>query len=105
MQTSTTLRRSADAVQSRFRIRPQMVCTYAAVAKFRPIADDCSVTPIGGNRMPRINGGELLVRALEREGVHEVFALHGGHPHAIFTARPEHGLRGVATPQYQAAAP
>jgi hypothetical protein len=29
--------------------------------------------------MPRINGGEMLVRALEREGVHEIVTLHGGH--------------------------
>jgi acetolactate synthase-1/2/3 large subunit len=47
--------------------------------------------------MPRINGGEMLVRALEREGVHEIFALHGGHLDAIFKACLEHGLRVIDT--------
>src|ERR1700760_2442118 len=54
--------------------------------------------------MPRINGGEMLVRALEREGVHEIFALHGGHLDAIFKACLEHGLRVIDTRHEQAAA-
>jgi acetolactate synthase I/II/III large subunit len=54
--------------------------------------------------MPRINGGEMLVRALEREGVHEIFALHGGHLDAIFRACMEHGLRVIDTRHEQAAA-
>lgn len=54
--------------------------------------------------MPRINGGEMLVRALEREGVHEVFALHGGHLDAIFKACREHDLRVIDTRHEQAAA-
>jgi acetolactate synthase I/II/III large subunit len=29
--------------------------------------------------MPRVSGGEMLVRALEREGVHDGFTLYGGH--------------------------
>jgi hypothetical protein len=33
----------------------------------------------GRDRDARINGGVMLVRALEREGTHEIFTLHGGH--------------------------
>src|SRR5579863_8326617 len=54
--------------------------------------------------MPRINGGEMLVRALEREGVQQVFALHGGHLDAIFKACREHDLRVIDTRHEQAAA-
>jgi len=54
--------------------------------------------------MSRINGGEMLVRALEREGVHEVFTLHGGHLDAIFGACREHDLRVIDTRHEQAAA-
>jgi len=46
----------------------------------------------------------MLVRALEREGVHEVFALHGGHLDAIFKACREHDLRVIDTRHEQAAA-
>ncbi|HJU27717.1 MAG TPA: thiamine pyrophosphate-binding protein, partial [Candidatus Binataceae bacterium] len=54
--------------------------------------------------MARINGGEMLVRALVRENVREVFALHGGHLDAIFKACLEHGLRVIDTRHEQAAA-
>jgi len=54
--------------------------------------------------MPRINGGEMLVRALEHEGVHEIFTLHGGHLDAIFKACLEHNLRVIDTRHEQAAA-
>src|SRR6202158_1369266 len=54
--------------------------------------------------MPRINGGEMLVRALEHEGVHEIFTLHGGHLDAIFKACREHDLRVIDTRHEQAAA-
>jgi acetolactate synthase-1/2/3 large subunit len=54
--------------------------------------------------MARINGGEMLVRALEREGVHEVFTLHGGHLDAIFKACREHDFRVIDTRHEQAAA-
>src|SRR5436190_24231250 len=54
--------------------------------------------------MARINGGEMLVRTLEREGVHEVFALHGGHLDAIFKSCLEHNLRVIDTRHEQAAA-
>jgi thiamine pyrophosphate-dependent acetolactate synthase large subunit-like protein len=29
--------------------------------------------------MPRIDGGEMLVRVLEQQGIREIFTLHGGH--------------------------
>jgi len=54
--------------------------------------------------MPRINGGEMLVRALEREDVRVVFALHGGHLDAVFKACLEHNLRVIDTRHEQAAA-
>jgi acetolactate synthase I/II/III large subunit len=54
--------------------------------------------------MARINGGEMLVRALEREDVHEIFALHGGHLDAIFKACREHNFRVIDTRHEQAAA-
>ena len=54
--------------------------------------------------MARINGGEMLVRALEREDVHEIFALHGGHLDAIFKACHEHDFRVIDTRHEQAAA-
>src|ERR1700688_2261758 len=46
----------------------------------------------------------MLVRALEREGVHDVFTLHGGHLDAIFKACLDHGLRVIDTRHEQAAA-
>jgi acetolactate synthase I/II/III large subunit len=54
--------------------------------------------------MARINGGEMLVRALEHEDVHEIFALHGGHLDAIFKACREHDFRVIDTRHEQAAA-
>ena len=36
--------------------------------------------------MAKIDGGEMTVRALEREGVHEIFTLHGGHLDSIYAA-------------------
>ncbi len=54
--------------------------------------------------MARINGGEMLVRALERENVHEIFALHGGHLDAVFKACREHDFRVIDTRHEQAAA-
>src|SRR6202795_1319077 len=54
--------------------------------------------------MPRINGGEMLVRALEREGAGQVFTLHGGHLDAIFDACLKHNFRVIDTRHEQAAA-
>ena len=34
--------------------------------------------------MARIDGGEMLVRVLEAQGIREVFTLHGGHLDAIY---------------------
>ena len=36
--------------------------------------------------MAKIDGGEMLVRTLEQEGVREIFTLHGGHLDAIYAA-------------------
>jgi acetolactate synthase-1/2/3 large subunit len=54
--------------------------------------------------MARIDGGEMLVRVLEREGVHEVFTLHGGHLDVILAAAARHGFRIFDTRHEQAAA-
>ena len=49
------------------------------------------------------NGGELLARALAAAGVTDVFALHGGHLDAFWTACRANGLRLVDT-RHEAAA-
>ena len=54
--------------------------------------------------MAMIDGGEMLVRALEREGVHEIFTLHGGHLDAIYAAAARHDFRVIDTRHEQAAA-
>ncbi len=54
--------------------------------------------------MAKIDGGEMLVRALEYEGVREVFTLHGGHLDAIYAACNDHGFRVIDTRHEQAAA-
>jgi acetolactate synthase-1/2/3 large subunit len=51
-----------------------------------------------------ISGGEMLVRALEQQGVREVFALSGGHLDPIFHACDEHGFRLIDTRHEAAAA-
>ena len=42
--------------------------------------------------MAQRNGGELLVRMLERAGVRQFFTLHGGHLDSIFMAAHAHGF-------------
>ena len=42
--------------------------------------------------MAKIDGGEMLVRTLEHEDVHEIFTLHGGHLDAIYAACSAHGF-------------
>ncbi|HZY59548.1 MAG TPA: thiamine pyrophosphate-binding protein, partial [Candidatus Binataceae bacterium] len=54
--------------------------------------------------MAKINGGEMVVRALEREGMREVFTLHGGHLDAIFDSCLKHNFRVIDTRHEQAAA-
>jgi acetolactate synthase I/II/III large subunit len=54
--------------------------------------------------MGMIAGGEMLVRALEQQGVGEVFALSGGHLDPIFQACYEHGIRLIDTRHEAAAA-
>jgi acetolactate synthase-1/2/3 large subunit len=54
--------------------------------------------------MTMIAGGEMLIRALEQQGVREVFALSGGHLDPIFQACRDHGLRLIDTRHEAAAA-
>jgi acetolactate synthase-1/2/3 large subunit len=54
--------------------------------------------------MTMVAGGEMLVRALEQQGVREVFALSGGHLDPIFQACYEHDIRLIDTRHEAAAA-
>jgi acetolactate synthase-1/2/3 large subunit len=54
--------------------------------------------------MAKVDGGELLVRMLERAGIRELFTLHGGHLDAIFQAARDHDFRLIDTRHEQAAA-
>jgi acetolactate synthase-1/2/3 large subunit len=54
--------------------------------------------------MAKVDGGELMVRMLERAGVGELFVLHGGHLDAILQAAHDHEFRLVDTRHEQAAA-
>jgi acetolactate synthase-1/2/3 large subunit len=54
--------------------------------------------------MAKVDGGELLVRMLERAGIRELFTLHGGHLDAIFQAARDHEFRLIDTRHEQAAA-
>src|SRR5260370_41676813 len=54
--------------------------------------------------MAKIDGGEMLVRALEAEGVREIFTLHGGHLDAIYAACGRHDFRVIDTRHEQAPA-
>jgi acetolactate synthase-1/2/3 large subunit len=51
----------------------------------------------------KIDGGEMLARTLQLQGVENVFALHGGHIDPIFQACLDHGIRIVDTRHEQAA--
>ena len=51
----------------------------------------------------KIDGGEMLARMLEREGIKNVFALHGGHIDPIFQACYDHGIHITDTRHEQAA--
>src|SRR3970282_490551 len=53
--------------------------------------------------MAKVNGGELIVRELVKQGVTQVFALSGGHIDPIFQACAEHGIRIIDT-RHEAAA-
>ena len=54
--------------------------------------------------MPKVDGGELLVRMLERAGVRELFTLHGGHLDSILQAAKDRDFRLIDTRHEQAAA-
>jgi len=51
----------------------------------------------------KIDGGEMVARMLDREGVKNIFALHGGHIDPIFQACHDHGIRIIDTRHEQAA--
>ena len=53
--------------------------------------------------MSKVDGGELLVRMLERAGIREFFTLHGGHLDSILMASRRHGFRMIDTRHEQAA--
>lgn len=53
--------------------------------------------------MAQIDGGEMVARVLEQEGVHEVFTLVGGHLDPILQACVNHGIRIYDTRHEQAA--
>ena len=53
--------------------------------------------------MAEIHGGESLVRMLEKEGMRQVFGLHGGHIDVIFQACADHGI-AVYDTRHEAAA-
>jgi acetolactate synthase-1/2/3 large subunit len=52
----------------------------------------------------KVDGGELLVRMLERAGIRDIFTLHGGHLDCIYMAARDHGFRLTDTRHEQAAA-
>jgi len=53
--------------------------------------------------MATVDGGELVVRMLEREGVRQVYALQGGHIDTIMQACLDHGIKIYDTRHEQAA--
>ena len=53
--------------------------------------------------MATVDGGELVVRMLEREGVKQVYALQGGHIDTIMQACLDHGVKIYDTRHEQAA--
>jgi len=53
--------------------------------------------------MATVDGGELVVRMLEREGVKQVYALQGGHIDTIMQACLDHGIKIYDTRHEQAA--
>jgi len=53
--------------------------------------------------MAKIHGGEMVLRALEREGVRELFTLPGEHIDPILEAAGAHGFRIIDTRHEQAA--
>jgi acetolactate synthase-1/2/3 large subunit len=51
----------------------------------------------------KIHGGEMFARMLDREGVKNIFGLHGGHIDPIFQAAYDHDIRIIDTRHEQAA--
>ena len=47
--------------------------------------------------MAKVDAGELLARSLAAAGVHDVFALHGGHLDSFLQACSRNGVRLIDT--------
>ena len=54
--------------------------------------------------MGEVNGGQLVVDALKREGVEYIFSLSGGHINPIYYACSQAGIKVIDTRHEQAAA-
>lgn len=52
----------------------------------------------------KIDGGEMVVRMLEKEGVSHIFSLSGGHINPIYNACLDHNIRIIDTRHEQGAA-
>ena len=53
--------------------------------------------------MAKLHGGQLVVKALQREGVKYIFSLSGGHLLRIYDATIDAGIRIIDTRHEQAA--
>lgn len=53
--------------------------------------------------MARIDGGQMLIRVFEQEGIRTIFTLHGGHLDAIYQAARGRDVRFIDTRHEQAA--
>jgi thiamine pyrophosphate-dependent acetolactate synthase large subunit-like protein len=71
--------------------------------RFIHVQDGLAFRPWKEIAMARIDGGEMLIRVLEQEGIREAFTLHGGHLDAIYQAARGRNLRWVDTRHEQAA--
>jgi acetolactate synthase-1/2/3 large subunit len=54
--------------------------------------------------MSKMDGGQLVVKALRREGVKHIFSLSGGHIAPIYNASLDEGIKIIDTRHEQAAA-
>ena len=55
-------------------------------------------------KMAKVNGGQLVVKALEKEGVKYVFSISGGHISPIYDALLDSDIKLITTRHEQAAA-
>lgn len=83
----------------------------AAIAAFRLLTGAAALASVNPSRatavkeatMAHVDGGEMVARMLEREGVRNVFALVGGHLDPILQGCVNHGIRIIDTRHEQAA--